>query len=236
MVSKTGSNASVGGAPRRPVGAAYTAAMKRIAPGAAFLLALASAGGIALGGCSGTGKETAPATPPPPAAVQSPPLVQPQQPAQPSQPPSTGAGATPGVVPATAVEARADAPAPPPPPRAAVPADPTVEMHGEIQRLIGAAACRDDSQCRVLPLGSKPCGGPEGHLAWSTVGTDAHQLEALAARYTQARQARNQRLGLMSDCAIVPAPGVRCVPAQGGPSGGRCQTVPGRGGPSPLTR
>ncbi|MBI5720233.1 MAG: hypothetical protein HZC37_21375 [Burkholderiales bacterium] len=122
------------------------------------------------------------------------------------------------------------------PPRAGAPADTTVELRGEILRLVGSAACRDDSQCRALPLGAKPCGGPEGYVAWSTAATDERQLEALAARYKDARQARNQRLGLMSDCAVVPQPPVRCVPAAGAAAGGRCEAQPARGGPVPATR
>jgi hypothetical protein len=123
-----------------------------------------------------------------------------------------------------------------PAPRAAGPADPTLELRREIERLIGDAACRDDGQCRALPLGAKPCGGPEAYVAWSTASTDARQLEALAARYREARSARNQRLGLVSDCAVVPEPPVRCVPVAGANAGGRCQAAAVRGGALPATR
>jgi hypothetical protein len=128
----------------------------------------------------------------------------------------------------------------PAPPRATTPADPSAELRGEIVRLIGTSACRDDGQCRALPLGSKPCGGPEGYLAWSTAATDARQLEALASRYKAARQAHNQRLGLMSDCAVLPEPAVRCVRAVGAAAAagdGVCQPLSVRGGgQSPVTR
>lgn len=139
-----------------------------------------------------------------------------------------------GSLPATAAEGRPDAATAPP--RTALPADSTTELRSEILRLIGTAACRDDSQCRALPLGSKPCGGPEGYVAWSTAATDARQLEALAARFKDARQARNQRLGLMSDCSVVPEPAVRCVPAADAATGGRCEAAVARGGPVPATR
>lgn len=102
--------------------------------------------------------------------------------------------------------------------------------------MIGDAACRDDSQCRVMPLGAKPCGGPEAYVAYSTARTDERQLEALASRYREARSARNQRLGLVSDCSVVPEPAVRCVPVAGQDAGGRCQAAVVRGGPLPATR
>jgi len=121
------------------------------------------------------------------------------------------------------------------PPRAA-PADASIELRAEILRVIGNAPCRSDSQCRVIALGSKPCGGPEGYATWSTAGTDARELEALAARFKEARQARNQRLGLVSDCSVVPEPPVRCVPAAEAGGASRCQALPVRGGPTPATR
>ncbi len=175
--------------------------------------ALAFAGLLCLSACSGAAREATPIAGPAPVA-----------PAMPREAPA-------GSVPATAAEGTAT------PPRAAAPGDSTTELRAEIVRLIGSAACRDDSQCRALPLGSKPCGGPEGFVAWSTAHSDARQLEALASRYKDARQARNQRLGLMSDCAVVPEPVVRCVPsAEGAASVGRCQALATRGGPGPATR
>ena len=123
------------------------------------------------------------------------------------------------------------------PPRQAAAADPSAALYVELQRAIGGAACRDDAQCRTLALGSKACGGPEGYIAWSVATGDAKQIEAAAERYRQARQARNQRLGLVSDCAMVPEPTVRCVPNTGdGATGNQCRAVAGRGGPTLLTR
>ena len=147
---------------------------------------------------------------------------------------SASQASAPTSLPAAAGEGRAGAA--PPSPREPAPADPTVELRAQIERAIGSAACREDSQCRALALGSKPCGGPEGHLAWSTAGTDALALEALATRYKQAREARNQRLGLMSDCALVSPPALRCVPASGEPLGGTCRAMASRAGPAAATR
>lgn len=181
----------------------------------------------ALGACSGSGSEPGAA-----ARASSVPAVVAASAPTPASAPAAGQPA--GSVPAVAVEGRPAAATPPS--GAAMSADPTVELHREILRLVGTASCRSDDQCRVLPLGSKPCGGPESYLAWSTEGTDARALESLAARYAQARRARNQRLGLVSDCAIVPEPAVRCVPAAGNAAAGRCQTQSSRTGPAPVTR
>lgn len=182
---------------------------------------MAMVGLLYLGACSGAGREAVPAagatpgTPAAPAAVR-----------------ETATGA----VPAAAAEGRPTPAAAPP--RAAGPDDSAAELRDQIMRLIGSAACRDDGQCRALPLGSKPCGGPEAYVPWSITQTDARTLEALASRYRDARHVRNQRLGLVSDCAVVPEPPVRCVPAADvAAPGGRCQVLPTRGGgPGPAVR
>lgn len=168
------------------------------------------AGWAVLGGCSGTGAERAAS------AATSAPVVA-TAPAAASAP-APVAASTPAPV--------AAAPISPPAPGRASTADATVELRAQITRLIGSAACRNDNQCRALPLGSKPCGGPEGYLAWSTEGTDVRALEAAAERYKEARRARHERLGLMSDCAVVPEPAVRCVFEPGAPAGsaGQCRT------------
>jgi len=187
----------------------------------------ALAGLMFMGGCSGASQEApAPGREPAPAAAG-------------VAPPAPGTAAGPGngggvSVPAASGEGR---PGGASPPRGSPPPDSTLQLRQDIERLIGDAACSDDAQCRALPLGAKACGGPEAYVAWSTARTDARQLEALAARYKEARIARNQRLGLVSDCSIVPEPPVRCVPASGASGGGgRCQTGAVRTGPLPATR
>jgi hypothetical protein len=80
----------------------------------------------------------------------------------------------------------------------------------EIRALVGEAACTADADCHSLPLGAKPCGGPESWLAWSSAHTPAVQLQALAERYRAERQAEARASGLMSDCRFVADPGAAC--------------------------
>lgn len=86
----------------------------------------------------------------------------------------------------------------------------------ELRALIGPAACSADAQCRTVAVGAKACGGPAGYLAWSTQGTDAEQLEALAKRQAAAQRREVEASGLRSNCAMVTDPGAACV-------AGRCQ-------------
>ena len=98
----------------------------------------------------------------------------------------------------------------------------------QIEQLVGTAPCDADDACRVAGLGSRPCGGPERHLAWSAAHTDARALAELTARYADQRRALHEATGRLGTCSILPDPGSRCErPAQGG--AGRCVLVPGGG-------
>ena len=94
-----------------------------------------------------------------------------------------------------------------------------------IENLAGAARCEIDGQCRVLPLGARPCGGADGFLAWSVLETDGAQLQALGERYEQEREAAHERTGRASTCEPRVAPAVRCVRPNRAQAG-RCTLQP----------
>lgn len=100
------------------------------------------------------------------------------------------------------------------PPAAAEPE--SARLGRELRELVGPAACSTDAQCRSLPIGAKACGGPAGYLAWSTQGTDAARLQALAAKQADAQRRENEAGGRRSNCALVADPGAACV-------AGRCR-------------
>ena len=95
----------------------------------------------------------------------------------------------------------------------------------QLQAQIGDAACDNSAQCRTLAVGSKPCGGPDRYLPWSTKRTDGVTLGKLAAQYAAARQIENRKSDLMSTCELVTDPGAicqqqRCVLQPRGPGAG----------------
>jgi hypothetical protein len=97
----------------------------------------------------------------------------------------------------------------------------------DIEKLIGGAACQRDSDCRVIGVGARACGGPEGYRAWSATQTDGAALAALVHSHAQVRRLELERRGELSTCDVKPTPGVRCALSEGG--GGRCVLVPGTG-------
>ncbi|MBP6339424.1 MAG: hypothetical protein KA375_17610 [Vitreoscilla sp.] len=109
-------------------------------------------------------------------------------------------------------------------------ASPPEALMQQITAEIGSARCEQDSQCRSLPLGHKACGGPAGHLAWSTAVSQESRLLALAQRHQQAERQAVEKSGRISDCMLVSDPGARCNAQTQ-----RCELNPrGRGGPSAM--
>jgi hypothetical protein len=98
----------------------------------------------------------------------------------------------------------------PPRPKAA-PAPEPADTLAAIHALIGDAACTDASQCHTLPIGARPCGGPQAYLAWSSAHTDGAALALLAERFRKEREAAIAASGEMSDCRFLPDPGAVCV-------------------------
>jgi hypothetical protein len=80
-----------------------------------------------------------------------------------------------------------------------------------IRALAGSAACTESSQCRSLPVGATPCGGPESYLSYSTASTDEQVLRALGERHKAERQAQIRARGLTSICRHLPDPGAVCT-------------------------
>jgi hypothetical protein len=101
------------------------------------------------------------------------------------------------------------APESPPPAQGDDKASPAATL-AQLRTLVGNAPCGDDSQCRSLPLGAKPCGGPEGYLAWSSAHSPEREVLALGQRYQAERRAEAQQRGMVSDCRFQPDPGAAC--------------------------
>jgi len=146
--------------------------------------------GLMLAGCSPAPDQpagvAAPATAEEPAMAQLPSPRPPQQ-----TPPQTAAVAVPAAKAGHAAESAA--------------------LFAEIKAMVGTAAASEPAQCKKVGFGHKPCGGPASYLIYSTQGLDETLLLQKVSRYNQLMQAEQQRLGLVSDCAVVPEPGVALV-------------------------
>ena len=80
-----------------------------------------------------------------------------------------------------------------------------------IRGAVAEAKCSDDRQCRTLPIGEKPCGGPEQWLPYASTSAAADQLRAWAAELSAAAYRRNQSSAMAGTCQFTPDPGAACV-------------------------
>ncbi|WP_296298879.1 hypothetical protein [Rheinheimera sp.] len=90
----------------------------------------------------------------------------------------------------------------------------TKQLHQRLQRLTADKSCQQSTQCKVLPVGHRPCGGPEQYMVYSSKSTDEKLLAITNDRYKKLKQEQQQRLGLRSTCQIVPEPVAACQQQQ----------------------
>jgi hypothetical protein len=83
-------------------------------------------------------------------------------------------------------------------------------MEERIQLLIGAATCEADGECRSVPVGAKPCGGPRTYQIYSTRVTDSGKLLKRVAAHRALDVELNRKYGWTSDCSVVSEPAVSC--------------------------
>ena len=87
-------------------------------------------------------------------------------------------------------------------------------MIQEIEAEIAKETCTDASEWRISPIGSKPCGGPSSYIAYPI--KIENEILPKIKNVTQMQSAFNQKYGIISDCAVVPAPsGIRCENGKG---------------------
>lgn len=82
-----------------------------------------------------------------------------------------------------------------------------------VEREIGTPECSSHAQCRSLAMGSRPCGGAEFYLPYSTLRSNPARLEELAAVHRAERKAAHAASGRMGTCRVLPDPGVQCAPS-----------------------
>lgn len=84
-------------------------------------------------------------------------------------------------------------------------------LYQDIVQMAGKAQATEVAQCRVVGVGAKACGGPQSYLVYSTLDGKETELLKKVERYNGLMRMQNEQQGLMSDCAMVPEPGVVLV-------------------------
>jgi len=86
----------------------------------------------------------------------------------------------------------------------------TRQLQLRLDRLTSDKGCDSDQQCKVLPVGARPCGGPDSFMVYSVAQTDEKMLQFTADRYQQLKRKQNDKLGLVSTCQMLMEPTASC--------------------------
>ena len=87
----------------------------------------------------------------------------------------------------------------------AEPADERPVTRADITTLIGSAKAKHIDSCKVLPLGKKACGGPEGYVVYSSE-TITNEQALLDAIYKYNEKAKEDAKTGISNCQFIPEP------------------------------
>ena len=99
-------------------------------------------------------------------------------------------------------------------------ADDRASLVASLDAAIGEARATNMAACRVIPFGSKACGGPTEYRVYSATDGDTEAVHSLSAEITALDTFANREFGLISDCMLETPPMPTLV-------GGRC-TASGR--------
>lgn len=84
--------------------------------------------------------------------------------------------------------------------------DSVTEIARDISGLIGEAEASTLSQCSIIGIGAKPCGGSWGFLVFSLERTDPERLSELVDRFNELNKTINSEKGIFSTCDATPVP------------------------------
>jgi len=84
-------------------------------------------------------------------------------------------------------------------------------LRAEIVEMIGDASCVNLVHCRLLALGTRPCGGPDEYLAYSSHIADRAALENKALEYALIQEDVQRAKSIAGICVVLPQPRLACV-------------------------
>jgi hypothetical protein len=80
------------------------------------------------------------------------------------------------------------------------------ELKRAIDEEIGEPRADSVAQCKYIPFGAKPCGGPWMYLVYSTARTDESKLQRLVREFNALQKKINEEEQVGSDCSVPSEP------------------------------
>nr|WP_143404137.1 hypothetical protein [Gaetbulibacter sp. 4G1] len=74
-----------------------------------------------------------------------------------------------------------------------------------IEDLVVTSVCNENTECKSIAFGSKPCGGPWSYLIYTT-SIDTEKLKLWVEDYNKREAEFNTQWGAISDCGITNPP------------------------------
>lgn len=72
-------------------------------------------------------------------------------------------------------------------------------------------SCDQTSDCAIIEMGSKPCGGPTSYIVTSVNHRYYTDIEELANKVSVKEKDFNDRYGRISNCSIISPPRIECL-------------------------
>lgn len=70
--------------------------------------------------------------------------------------------------------------------------------------------CQQESDCAIVGVGAKPCGGPDSYAVYSIKSSDVKKVTQLAGIYQQQMEKYYQDNAIMGICMVTPKPDIAC--------------------------
>ena len=84
--------------------------------------------------------------------------------------------------------------------------DKRAQLVADLDASIGEARASEVSECAVVPVGTKACGGPLSHRVYSTTDGVTERILELANIITELDAEANSEFGIVSDCSVSVPP------------------------------
>ncbi|KQM78564.1 hypothetical protein ASE74_13770 [Pedobacter sp. Leaf216] len=78
-------------------------------------------------------------------------------------------------------------------------------LYNDIQKMANQYSCQNAGEWKFIAIGSKPCGGASGYIAYS-VKIDESSFLKKVEQFTQLQAEYNKKNGMYSDCSLVIQP------------------------------
>lgn len=87
-------------------------------------------------------------------------------------------------------------------------------LKAQLEQLTQDKPCQQSAECRVLPVGHRACGGPDGFVIFSTQNNDAQTIENIVETISNLQRQRNIAEQRMSICQHLTVPAAQCIANQ----------------------